>query len=199
MSIPTKRGQGLPYLARRLDADAQRIRQRMFFASMISFWLVMCLVVSPAGGNWAASIEVLGWPLIAVAEFELDGLMPVLASDASFGWISIGIRPAGVVALGVQPTGFFAVGLAPIGVFSFGLVALGLWSWGCVVAGLVSLGTISAGWMSLGTRFAAGWFALADAPRKGRSIGVYAWGTRVSGLRFQSVRSRKMVEGRVEV
>ena len=165
---------------------------------MISFWLVMGLVWPTVGGNWAASVEVLGWPLLAVAEFELDGLMPVLASDASFGWISIGIRPAGVVALGVQPTGVVALGLAPLSVFSFGLVALGLWSWGCVVAGLVSLGTISAGWMSFGTIFSAGWFALADSPRKGRSIGVYAWGTRVHGLRLQRVLSQKMVEGPVQ-
>ena len=193
MSIARDSWESLPRLARRLDTDARPIRQCVYFVSMLSCWLPAFLVIPAVSGDWAGSSEVLGWPLLAVADYKLVGLMPVLVSDAPSGWISIGIRPTGVIAMGVQPTGVFAVGLAPIGVFTLGLVALGLWSFGGVCAGFVSLGIVSAGWMSIGGRLSLGWYALADLT----AIGVYAWGDRVRGRRFERARSRELLEAQM--
>lgn len=197
MSIAKDSWESLPRLARRLDTDARPICQCVYFVSMLSCWLPAFLVIPAVSGDWAGATEVLGWPLLAVADYRLVGLMPVLVSDASSAWISIGIRPTGVIAMGVQPTGVFAVGLAPIGVFSFGLVALGLWSFGYIAAGLVSSGIVSAGWLSVCGRLSLGWFALADHPGKGTAIGVYAWGNRVRGRRFESARSWEMLEAQM--
>ena len=184
MSISRRCQDDLPRLARRLDADAHRIRQRVFAAIVVPFWMAFGLFWAAVGGDWAASSEVLGWPLLAVADYEFVGLTPVLVGDEPHGWVSIGMRPTGLVALGLQPTGVIAVGLLPIGVLSLGLVALGLFPLGCIAAGLVSFGTVSAGWLSFGSRLSLGWFALWALPRKGTSIGAYAWGNRAHGLVF---------------
>ena len=186
MSISRRCQQDLPRLARRLDgANAQWIYSRAFRYVGLCILLV-CPWVSIGS---LESVHVLGWPLLAVADYELVGLRPVLVGDEPCGWISVGMRPTGLVALGLQPTGVFAVGLLPIGVLSLGLVALGLFPLGCIAAGFVSFGTVSAGWLSFGSRLSLGWFALWALPRKGTSIGVYAWGNRAHGLVFDKRRS----------
>ncbi len=196
MSISRRCQDDLPRLARRLDADAHRIRQRVFAAIVVPFWMAFGLFWAAVGGDWAASSEVLGWPLLAVADYEFVGLTPVLVGDEPHGWVSIGMRPTGLVALGLQPTGVIAVGLLPIGAVSVGVVALGLLPLGCVAAGLVSIGTVSAAWLSFGSRLSLGWFALGDGPRKGTSIGAYAWGNRAHGLLFEKRRLREALDAR---
>lgn len=197
MSISRRCQDDLPRLARRLDADAHRIRQRVFGAIVVPFFMAFGLFWLAVGGDWAASSEVLGWPLLAVADYELVGLRPVLVGDEPCGWISVGMRPTGLVALGLQPTGVIAVGLLPIGAVSVGVVALGLLPLGCVTAGLVSIGTVSAAWLSFGSRLSLGWFALGDGLRKGTSIGAYAWGNRARGLLFEKRRLREALDARL--
>ena len=162
----------LPRLARQLEGNAERIRHRLVVA-------VMCfsaLAMGTMGGDWATSIEFLGWPLVSVVDYELAGMMPVLVEDASSAWISIGIRPTGLVAVGAQPTGIFALGLVPIGVVPVGSVALGL----------APIGSISVGWLSFGRWVSAGWYALADLPGRGIAIGAFAWGGRTRGLLYEA-------------
>lgn len=182
----------LPRLAQRLEGNAERIRQRLHAVVICSLWSALAPAIAiSSGSNWATSIEFLGWPLVSVVDYELAGMMPVLGEDASSAWISVGIRPTGLVAIGAQPTGVFAVGLVPIGVVPVGAVALGVFAIGGVAVGLAPIGSISAGWLSFGRRVSAGWYALGDLPGRGISIGAYAWGSRTRGLLYE----RRLTKG----
>ena len=165
----------LPRLAQHLDGmDVSRLRRRVFWAgNAILIAGMACFGATAITPLWfwdsLASIEVLGWPLVAL------GAEP-------HGWISFGSRPTGLVAIGEQPTGVIAVGAFPIGLVSVGAFALGLFSFGPAAVGVVSYGVGgSVGCISFGHLCCLGWYAHGQA-----ACGAYAWGNhRVRGLRFE--------------
>ncbi len=170
MSIARFGHSSLPAVAKRLEADGERIRFRYgvflvaaFAVATVAFLLVLHgpsnLLVPDDGKLW-------GWPLLAQGE-------------NARGWISIGARSVGLIAVGQQPTGVVAIGLLPVGVFSAGPVSFGVFATGACAVGFVSLGPASAGWLSFGG-VSLGWYAYAE----GGSVGAYAWGHRAYGYFF---------------
>lgn len=181
----------LPHLAQWLDrADALRLRQCVLWAGIGT--CVVAVAVSPfVLWDSLAATEVLGWPLIAVGNYEFVGGPAVFAGDEPRAWISIGYRPTGFVAIGFQPTGAIALGFVPIGVIPVGLGAFGLLPCGLAAAGLVANGFVSFGWMAFGS-VAFGWFARGNPG--GAAVGAYAWGNIARGLFFARRLSRKTVD-----
>lgn len=178
-------------MARRLDGmDCPRLYRGAFRTVGLGYIILVFPWMWPS----LESVHFLGWPLLAIADYDLVGSTLVLVGDEPRGWLSMGMRPTGVVAVGVQPTGVIAFGLFPVGVVSFGLIALGLFGVGGLAAGLISFGTVSAAWLSFASRLSIGWFALGMRA----AIGVYAWGTRVRGLLYQGARSWETPKGATE-
>ena len=169
----------LSRFARRLDGtDALRLRRCVFWIGLAA--CTVAVAVSPlALWHSLASAEVLGWPLIAVGDYEFVGGPAVFVGEEPHGWISIGYRPTGFVAIGMAPTGVIALGAVSQGVVAVGLVAFGVLPLGFAAAGLVSYGVVSFGWISFG-RASLGWFAHGEV-----TIGAYAWGNQVRGWLFE--------------
>ena len=163
MSLFKKEQESLPRLALRLDGmDAKRIHLCALSPGVVAS--IVAVAAIPLGlSHSAASVEVLGLPLV------------VLGDDAR-GWVGIGLQPTGLLAVGFQPTGVIAVGVLPIGLVPVGTVALGLWPLGCIAVGLVSYGSVSVGWIAVGV-VSLGWYAHGAVAR-----GAYAWGQRAYGV-----------------
>lgn len=173
MSIARFGHSSLPAVAKRLEADGERIFFRYgvfviiptFAVATVALLLVLFgpsnLLVPEDGSVW-------GWPLLAQGE-------------NARGWVSIGARSVGLIAVGQQPTGVVAMGWFPVGVFSVSpLFSFGVFPVGGVAVGLVSMGPFgSAGWLSFGPA-SLGWYAYGE----GISVGAYAWGHRAYGYFF---------------
>ena len=107
------------------------------------------------GYEWKTEIEILGWPLIHIAQgYDPDTGRPRVAK----GVIAIGDIAIGGLAIGGAAFGGVTLGGFSLGIFSFGGMAIGILA---ALGGLALGGFIAAGGLAASLGYAVGGLALA--------------------------------------
>ncbi len=106
------------------------------------------------GWHYRSKVEILGWPLIHIAQ----GIDPQTgAPRVARGIIAIGNMAVGVFALGGLALGVFALGGVSLGLLAFGGLALG----GIALGGVAGGAYLALGGLAISLRYAIGGLALA--------------------------------------